>query len=107
VRRGEIIIAIPPSPFDKPRPSLVVQSGIFPRNENVTVALITSDLSRNPGVRVPISPTAQNGLRKSSEIAVDNLQTIPIGKVREVVGVADTATMREVDAALRLFLELP
>jgi mRNA interferase MazF len=107
VNRGDIFIVIPPSPFNKPRPSLVIQSGLFPRYETVTVALITSDLSRNPGIRVPIMQTAENGLRKPSEIVIDNIQTLPVNKVRDFVGAADAATMKEVDAAIKLFLDLP
>jgi mRNA interferase MazF len=107
VKRGDIIITAPPSPFNKPRPALIVQSLFAAHDETVTVALITSDLSRYGGVRIPIHPTEQNGLRKPSEIMIDNLQTVSLDRIGGLIGEADSATLQRVDLGLRLFLGLP
>jgi mRNA interferase MazF len=106
MNRGDIIIVAPPSPFNKPRPALVIQAQVFDDTENVTVALITSDLSQSPSVRIPIFPTAQNGLRKPSEVQVDNLQTVPLSRIGGFAGVAEPEIIRQVDLALRVFLNL-
>lgn len=106
MKRGDIVIVAPPSPFNKPRPALVVQARVLPESENITVALITSDLMRMPGLRIPISPTADNGLRKPSEIMVDNVQTVPADRIGDQVGSAERETLRKVDEALRVFLGL-
>jgi mRNA interferase MazF len=106
VKRGDIIIVAPPSPFNKPRPALIVQAFLFDQSEKLTVALISSDLTHSHGFRIPIAPTASNGLRKPSEILVDHLQTVDIGRVGGFAGQVDEATMREVDTALRIFLGL-
>jgi mRNA interferase MazF len=107
MKRGDIVIVAPPSPFNKPRPGLIVQFELLPEAENVTVVLITSDLTYTTGLRVPIQPTAGNGLRKPSEVMVDNLQTVPLHRVGGFAGQAEPEVMRQVDIALRLFLGLP
>jgi mRNA interferase MazF len=107
MKRGDIIILAPLSPFNKIRPALIVQAELFAETENVTVALITSDLSRTLGLRIPINPTAGNGLRKPSEVMVDNLQTAPLNRIGALIGAAEPEVMRRVDIALRLFLGLP
>jgi mRNA interferase MazF len=106
VNRGESYVMAPPSPLDKPRPCLVVQAFLPDEGETVTVALITSDLRYTGGPRIPIQPTAGNGLRKASEIMVDNLQTTPIDRIGGFAGVAEADVMRQVDLALRVFLGL-
>lgn len=107
LRRGSIVTAAPAGSFGKPRPVLVVQAIFTEPRENIAVCFITSDLLRQPGLRVPIAPTSQNGLRIPSEVMVDMVQTVPLGRLGRVVGFMDEATMHEVDAALRLFLGLP
>jgi mRNA interferase MazF len=106
MRRGDIVTAAPPGEFGKPRPVLVVQAFTGDYTERITVALITSDLVRLPGVRIPIEPTQSNGLAKPSEVAVDNLQTFSIKKIGGVIGSLDPRTMAAVDSALRLHLAL-
>ena len=106
MKRGDIIIVAPPSPFNKPRPALIVQAFLIEESEKLTVALISSDLTQSQGFRIPISPTATNGLRKPSEILVDHFQTVDIGRVGGLAGEIDKATMRKVEIAMRIFLGL-
>ncbi len=104
--RGAVVTVASPGDFGKPRPALVVQ-GQFPRHpELITVALITSDLLRVPDVRVPVKPAATNGLRKDSEVAVDNIQTFSRRRIGAVIGRLSPETMARVDAALAVFLGL-
>lgn len=106
MKRGDIVILAPPAPFNKPRPALVIQAHVYQETENITVALITSDLLRSPGLRIPLVPNASNGLRKTSEVMVDNLQTVPVNRVGGVIGEAEPEVMRQVSVALRMFLGL-
>lgn len=85
---------------------MIVQANPELGNERVTVALITSDLQRLPHLRVPLEGGDISGLRRVSEIAVDNLQTFSISKIGQRVGVVPAATMATVDHALRLYLGL-
>jgi mRNA interferase MazF len=106
ITRGAVITVASPGDFGKPRPALVIQ-GQFPRNpELITVALITSDLLRVPDVRVLVKPTVTNGLRKDSEVAVDNIQTFSRRRIGSVIGRLSSETMAQVDAALAIFLGL-
>lgn len=106
MKRGEIVIVAPFPPFDKPRPALIVQAVVLEQSENITVALITSDLSWSPGVRVPVEPTFANGLRRRSVIMVDLLMTVPVTRVGGYAGEIEPDVMRQVDVAIRLFLGL-
>ncbi|HEY5056968.1 MAG TPA: type II toxin-antitoxin system PemK/MazF family toxin [Acidobacteriaceae bacterium] len=92
--------------FSKPRPALVLQRWVYPETENVTVALITSDLLRAPNIRIIVVPDDRNGLRKPSEVMADNVQTIRTQRIGAVIGSLDEATMHRVNAALMIFLGL-
>ncbi len=106
MKRGDIVIVAPPSPFNKPRPALIVQAFVFEGIEKLTVALISGDLTRPSAFRIPVNPTATNGLRKPSEIQIDHLQTIELRCVGQIAGEADLMIMRQVDAAMRIFFGL-
>jgi mRNA interferase MazF len=106
MKRGDIIIVAPPSPFNKPRPVLILQAVPFDEEELVTVAFISTDLTRPNAFRISISPTAANGLWKQSEIQIDHLQSVEVTRIGGWAGQADSATMRQVDQAMRLFFAL-
>jgi mRNA interferase MazF len=106
LNRGDIIIVAPPGEFGKPRPVLVVQSDLSLVGLTVTFVPITSDLEHNPELRVPISPTAENGLRKPSELMIDRIQTCTWSRVGGHIGHIDAATLRKVEIALMLHLGL-
>ena len=55
-------------------------------------------------MRVPISPTAQNGLRLPSELMVDLVQTSSVARFRQVIGTIDLESLRRVEALLSLHL---
>jgi mRNA interferase MazF len=106
LNRGDIIIVAPPGEFGKPRPALVVQSDLSLVGLTVTFLPITSDLEHLPQLRVPISPTQENGLRKPSEIMVDRIQTMTLSRIGGHIGRIDSATMRQVETAMILHLGL-
>jgi mRNA interferase MazF len=104
--RGAVITVASPGAFGKPRPALVIQGQFPPNPELIAVALITSDLLRVPDVRVLVNPTAANGLKKDSEVAVDNIQTFSRRRIGSVIGRLSSDAMAQVDAALAIFLGL-
>jgi mRNA interferase MazF len=104
--RGAVITVASPGDSGKPRPALVIQGQFPPNPELITVALITSDLLRVLDVRVLVKPTAANGLRKDSEVAVDNIQTFSRRRIGSVIGRLSSEVMAQVDAALAIFLGL-
>jgi mRNA interferase MazF len=102
--RGEIVTVVLPGAYGKPRPALVVQSDLFEAHPSVSVLPITSELRDTPLFRVRITPDADNGLQNISEIMVDKATTIPREKIGVLIGVADYATMQEVNRCLAVFL---
>ncbi len=106
MKRGDIVTAAAPGDFGKPRPALVIQSFAELSPERITLLLITGDLLRLPYLRIPVEPTPQNGLQMSSEVAVDNIQTLAVGKIGRVIGEMDSAAMELVEEALRRHLGL-
>jgi mRNA interferase MazF len=59
----------------------VVQSDLSLVGLTVTYVPITSDLEHHPQLRVPISPTPSNGLRKQSELMVDRIETCTLSRI--------------------------
>ena len=60
-----------------------------------------------PLVRIAVTPSPRNGLRKPSQLMVDKLFTVPIQALRAVVGQLEPQLLIELDLALRGWLELP
>jgi mRNA interferase MazF len=106
LKRGDIITVAPPDEFGKPRPALVIQSDLALPAPTITFLPITSDLRRVPLIRVPVSPSGQNGLLKPSEVMVDMIQTSSSNRIGKVVGHLDRHTMQEVEQALMIHLGL-
>jgi len=90
--------------YGKPRPALVVQSDLFSAHPSVTLLPVTGDLREAPLLRIRVDPSEQNGLRKTSDIMVDKLQTVPRERVGTIIGRVDDATMVAVNRALATFL---
>ena len=106
MRRGDVVIVAPPGDFGKPRPAVVLQEEVLPDDELVTVALITSDLLRQPSLRIAVEPSERNGLRRPSEVMIDVIQTFKKTRVGEVAGCLEDELMERVKSALAVFLGL-
>jgi mRNA interferase MazF len=106
LKRGELVLVAPPGEFGKPRPALIIQSDAAFPSGNFTYLPITTDLLRVPGVRIPLEPNAQNGLRQPSEIMVDMIQTSSLARFGGIIGTIDAATLQLVEASLELHLGL-
>lgn len=106
MNRGDFILVAMSGDFGKPRPALVIQSDKF-LNEpfaSVSVLLMSSEIIDAPLVRLTVEPNEENGLEKISQIMVDKPMTILRNKTGGKIGLADKAIMKEVDAALAVFL---
>jgi mRNA interferase MazF len=108
LKRGDIVRVAARGPYSgKPWPALVVQSDLFtPTHASVTLCLITSELRDAPLFRPTIAPAERTGLTKPSQIMVDKIFSAPRESLGEEIGAVDEATMRRVEEALRLWLEL-
>ena len=107
MKRGDIVIAVTPGDYGKPRPAAVVQSDIFnPTHASITLCPITSHLVDAPLFRLSLQPTAENGLEAPSQIMVDKITTVRKEKLRQTIGRLSSAEIDTLNRALYLWLGL-
>ncbi|NTW84287.1 MAG: type II toxin-antitoxin system PemK/MazF family toxin [Chlorobiaceae bacterium] len=104
MKRGDLVTIALSGDFGKPRPALVVQSDFFSGHPSITILPVTSELRQTPLFRIAIEPTPDNNLKKSSQLMVDNIQTVPCEKVGPVFGRLCDTEMLSVNRALALWL---
>jgi len=107
MNRGDVVICAAPEDFGKPRPAVVVQSDLFNgTHSSVAVCLITSHLEDAPLFRIPVLAGRTTGLKSESQVMVDKVIAIPRNKITKRAGMLSASLLKEVDDALRLWLEL-
>jgi len=90
--------------YGKPRPALVIQSDLFNAHPSVTVLPVRSEFHKTPLFRVRVEPSAENGLRKASEIMIDKPHTIAREREGGVIGRLGDETLLAVNRGLAVFL---
>lgn len=108
MKRGEIVIVSLPGDYGKPRPAVVLQNNRLENAlDSVVIALITTSTEGSRVIRVAVEPTLSNSLREPSRIMTDKVYTVPLHRVHQRTGGSiDRETMRHVDRALFLILDL-
>jgi len=104
VRRGEIwTVASGPDYAGKPRPAVIVQDDRFD-TDSVTVCPLTSDPTEAPLLRLPLEPSADNGLTATSRLMVDKITTVRRVKLGERIGALDDAALVALNRSMIVFL---
>lgn len=107
IRRGDVVLCAAPGDYGNPRPAVVVQSDLFnATHASVAVCLITSVLQDAPLFRVPVPAGRETGLLTDSHVMVDKIIAVPRAKIGGKVGTLPAGVLRDVEQALRLWLEL-
>ena len=106
MRRGDLVTIALAGDFGKPRPALVIQSDRFDATGTVTVLLVSGSLVEAPLIRTTIEPTLANGLRKPSQVMVDNAMSVKRDKIGSVIGHLDAEAMLGVTRALAVFFAI-
>ena len=107
IKRGDVVICAAPGDYGKPRPAVVVQSDLFNgTHSSVAVCLITTHLQDAPLFRIPVPAGRMTGLKLESQVMVDNVIAIPRNKITGRAGALAAGPLKEIDNALRLWLEL-
>ena len=106
MRRGEVWTVSGPRYAGKPRPAVILQADRFDATASVTICVFTTDDTDAPLCRIPIAPTASNGLRDDSRLMVDKLTTVRRNQLGGRIGRLDDAEMRLLDRAVLVFLGL-
>ena len=102
--RGDFVTIAMQGDYGKPRPALVIQANQFSEHASVTVLPVTSALVPAPLLRVTVQPSAENGLRKPSQMMIDKILTVKRGKVGATFGYIHRDAMVEVERCLAVFL---
>jgi mRNA interferase MazF len=104
VRRGEIwTVAGAPDYAGKPRPAVIVQDDRFD-TDSVTVCPLTTDPTEAPLFRLPLEPSADNGLTATSRLMIDKITTVRRAKLGERIGALDDATLVALNRSMIVFL---
>jgi mRNA interferase MazF len=87
LRRGTVVsVASAGVSFGKPRRAVVQAERWLQAHPSVTLCPLTSTLIEAPLVRIAVTPSPGNGLRKPSQLMVDKLFSVPIQALGAVVG---------------------
>jgi mRNA interferase MazF len=106
-RRGDVVTCAPPGEYGKPCPAVVLQADLFNETHaSVTVCPLTSERVGTPLFRVPVTATADSGLKKESEAMADKLTTLRRDRIGLVIGRLDDLVMDRIDSAVLLWLGL-
>lgn len=104
MKRGDLVTIALSGDYGKPRPAVVIQSDLFDAHPSVTILPVTSELRDAPLFRIRVEATSDNGLRRTSEVMVDKLQTVAREKIGRTIGHLDDESMLAINRALAVFL---
>ena len=108
MRRGDVVI-VPGGPdYGKSRPAVVVQTDAVTQvwNSVIVCPLSSHETAVPTFARIDLRPSAENGLRKNSQIVVDKITTYPIDKVHGPIGRIDDQALKVLNSSLILILGL-
>jgi mRNA interferase MazF len=107
MRRGEIWTVSSGGPqIGKPRPAIIIQADRFDATDSIAVCALTTDIGEAPLLRLPVLPTAQNGLRQPCRLMIDRITTMPRSRLGMRIGQLEAEIVGELDRALIIFLGL-
>jgi len=101
MQRGDVVTVAAAGDYGKPRPAVIVQTDAFPESHaSVIVCQLTSDVVDGPDFRVTIEPSADNGLRLTSQVMADKPVTIRRERVGRKIGHLGDQDMARLGIAL-------
>lgn len=107
MKRGEIWTVAGGSDYTgKPRPVAILQDDRFEELLSVTVCPFTTNPTPAPLLRLPVTPSASNGLNAVSSLMVDKITTVARTKVGRRIGRLDDEDMVRLNRAIVVFLGL-
>ncbi len=107
MRRGEVWSAAAGKGYaGKPRPVVIIQDDRFDTTDLVTVCAFTTDPTKAPLLRIPLTADAMNKLRKPSSLMVDKITTMPRSKMGEGIGRLADEDMVALSRAIVVFLDM-
>ena len=90
----------------KPRPAVIVQDDRFDANDSIIVCPLTTDATSAPIFRLPVEPSAGNGLQAPCRLMVDKLTAVPRTRLGKRVGSLEREEIKALNRAIFVFLGL-
>ena len=107
MRRGDVVTVAAAGDYGKPRPAVIVQTDALPmEHASVVVCQMTSELTDALTFRVTLHPSAQNGLRVTSQIMADKPVTIRRARIGGEIGRLNGEEITRLNSALALVVGL-
>jgi mRNA interferase MazF len=107
MKRGEVwTVAGGAAYAGKPRPAVIVQDDRFDANDSIIVCPFTTDTTSAPIFRLPVEPSAGNGLQAPCRLMVDKLTAVPRTRLGQRLGALARAEMKTLNRAMFVFLGL-
>lgn len=107
MKRFDIVSCVLAGDYGKPRPGVIVQSNLFNETHaSFILCPITSLLVAAPLFRIPLKPSAENGLKVKSQIMADKMAAISRNKIKEKFGKLALKDQLALEHALKLWLAL-
>jgi mRNA interferase MazF len=107
VTRGEIYTAAARGTYTgKPRPVVILQDDRFDGTASITVCPFTTNPVEAPLLRLPVQPSAENGLDQVSQLMVDKVTTVPRASLGEHLGKLRDDELVALNRSLIVFLGL-
>jgi mRNA interferase MazF len=107
MHRGDVVTVAAAGDYGKPRLAVIVQTDAFPESHaSVVVCQMTSDLSDATAFRITVDPSAENGLRVTSQIMTDKPVTVLRTRVGSEIGRLNLQEMTRLNTALAFVMGL-
>lgn len=106
--RGDLVTVAAKGDFGKPRPAVIIQSDVLTEAavQTVLVCLISSHLVDKARFRITLEPSADNGLRRTSQIMVDKIVGMPRARIGQIMGRLDDDTLQRLNRTLAFVIGL-
>lgn len=104
MKRGDVVLIALQGDMGKPRPAVIVQNDLFATHQSFVILPLTSELRDAPLMRFTVEPTSGNGLEKPSQVMVDKITTVAIGKIGKMIGQLEERQMVGLNQLMAVFL---
>ena len=104
MKRGDVVLIALQGDMGKPRPAVIVQNDLFATHQSFVVLPLTSELRDTPLMRFTVEPTSLNGLEKPSQVMVDKITTVAVGKIGIVIGRLEDRQIISLNQLMAVFL---
>jgi mRNA interferase MazF len=103
MKRGDLVMAVLPGAYGKPRPVLVIQADTVAQPNSLTILPLTDEITSDERLRITIEASAENGLPSRSQVMIDWATTVRQKRIGQQIGHLSTDDITAVDRALAIF----